>query len=190
MTLPLALLISSAGCAQSDSCRTVDSYLRALKAMDAERLESFIDPAYRSKRADGSETPFNPERNRRNRGFERGTKTRWTYSILGIDGDRVTILAGEENEFYRLLGVGVRTQVTVYAAKNGRVYFAQNLTLVDEHGKYEDAYRAFVTWIRQQPAALADPEVVKGDDLVFSAASAPKLLDWLRKYRQARKDPS
>lgn len=186
MILPMAFFLG-ASCAQSEPCRTVDAYLRALKAFDPDRLEPLVDPAFR--RADGSHTPFDPERNRAHREFERGTRTRWKYSILGIDGERISVLESEDNDFYRLLGVGVRTQIVEYGARNGRVYFAESKVLVDENGVYIRAYRDFATWLRRQPAA-SDPEVMKDGDLVFSIASAPKILGWLRKYRQSRKEPT
>jgi len=187
MTLPFAFLVA-AGCLQSDPCRTVDAYLRALKAMDAARIESYIDPAYRARRADGSEVPFHPARNRSNRDFERATRTRWKYSILGIDGERITALLSEDNEFYQLLGTGVRTQVTLYAARNGRVYFTENFALVDERGTYSTAVSAFTAWLKQQPAALSDPDILGEGNLVFSTASGPKLVGWLKEYRKVRTD--
>jgi hypothetical protein len=183
--LTLLATTAAVSCGTSDPCRTVEAYLRALKAMDQDRLESYIDPAFRSRRDDGTDAPFDRVRNRGNREFERATKTRWTYRIIGIDGERITAFTTEDNDYYRLLGVGVRTQVTVYAARNGRLYFAQNFVTVDQHGRYLDAYQAFLTWLEQQPAGKSDAEVIRGGRLVFSSASAPKLLMWLKRYRSS-----
>ncbi|MEO8027809.1 MAG: hypothetical protein ABI823_15100, partial [Bryobacteraceae bacterium] len=186
MILPFALLLAS-GCAQSDPCRTVETYLRALKALDADRIEALIDPSFRSKRDDGSDAPFNYAGSRANREFERGTRTKWTYKIVGVDGERIMVLLTEDNEYYRLLGVGVRTQITAYAARNGKVYFAEGKVMVDEQGSYSLAKRAFLDWLKGQPGAAADAGVNLSGDLVFNAASAPKLLRWLRKYNSIRK---
>src|SRR5262249_5534812 len=62
-------------------------------------------------------------------------------------------------------------------------YFAQNLATIDEHGNYLDEYRAFYRWLEHQPGAAA---VTRDGDLTFSADAAPKILDWLRKFKRDR----
>ena len=53
--LAFLAIASATPCGASDPCRTVDAYLRALKAMDEDRLENYVDPVFRSRRADGTE---------------------------------------------------------------------------------------------------------------------------------------
>jgi hypothetical protein len=102
-----------------------------------------------------------------------------------VIGTNVTVVLTEENDFYRALGVGRRTQVVTYVVDSGKIVEIRPISMRDEHGVYRDEYRRFLGWFQQQPSAN-DSGIVRNGDFVFTSDSGLKLQPWLERYRSHR----
>jgi limonene-1,2-epoxide hydrolase len=161
----------------------VRGYLEAFKALDAPKMVSFWAEGAQVRR-NGTLEPVNRDQTDM-RGFERSTHTTWTYRIESVIGASVTVVLTEENDFYRALGVGKRTQVVTYVVDSGKIVEIRPISMRDEHGVYQDEYRRFLDWLQQQPSGN-DPGIVRNGDFVFTYESGLKLQPWLERYRPHR----
>ena len=107
LQIVLMMFFPVSGAAQGQ-IEVMRQYLEALKRLDQDALERFFAPDAVLQRADGTQVPLDRRQNRRFREFERGTHTQWTYKIVGVKRDQVTVILTEQSEYYKLLGVGKR----------------------------------------------------------------------------------
>lgn len=163
---------------------TVRRLCEARKALDAGQMEAVLAEDYRGEQPDGSEIPYDRERGRQVVEWERVMNTRWDYRVLGVDGDAVTVLLTEQSAYFDLLGIGTRTQVTVYFVEGGRVSRSLSKLDVQERGSQAREYRRFHDWLLQQ-MEHPEPELVGPDGrLIFDARGASRMLVWLRKWHE------
>jgi hypothetical protein len=182
-SLQIIILMSfSVGGVAQTQVETMRKYLDALKTLDQDALEKFFAADAVFQRADGTQVPLDRRQNRRFREFERGTHTQWTYRIVGVKRDQVTVILTEQSEYYKLLGVGKRTSMVVYEVRDGLVHMIRTLGQVHESGDEGEAATAFHEWLDHQPAA-AGIGLVRDGHLVYDAVSARTMLPWLRKWR-------
>ena len=161
----------------------VRAYLEAFKALDAATMVSDRADDARTIR-DGQSIPVN--RNQGDmRAFERATHTIWTYRIDRVAGESVTVTLTEDNDFYRALGVGTRTQQLDYVVRNGKIAEIRPISMRDEHGVYRDEYQRFLKWLVQQPSGN-DPDIVKDGDFLFNEHSGSKMQPWFSRYRSVQ----
>lgn len=154
----------------------------ARKALDPGQMEAVLAVDYRGEQPDGSVIPCDRERGRRTVEWERGMDTRWDCRLLGVDGNAVKVLLTEESAYFDLLGIGTRTQVTVYFVEGGRVARSLSKLDVQQRGSQAREYGRFQEWLLQQMDP-PDPELVGPDGrLLFDGRSAARMLTWLKRW--------
>jgi ketosteroid isomerase-like protein len=179
VVLSLLLLVSSA-----DPRQVVRGYLDALRDLDQDRMDAYCAPDLVWVGADGSERkPPDPAAAREMRAFERGMNTVWTYRLLEVDGERISVEMTEQNDFYERLGVSRRTQREVYVVRQGRIHRMETKDMRHERGDYRTEYARFKEWLLSTPAA-SDPDLVRDGGLRFDATSAKRMRPWLEKWRR------
>lgn len=166
---------------------TVRRLCEARKALDAAQMEAVLAEDYRGEQSDGSEIAYDRERGRQTADWERVMSTRWDYRILGVDGSAVTVLLTEESAYFDLLGIGTRTQVTVYFVDGGKVSRSLSKLDVQKHGSQAQEFRRFHAWLLQQ-IEQPEPELIGPDGrLIFDGKGAARMLHWLTKWHEAQK---
>lgn len=171
---------------QEAPVETVRRLCEARKALDAGRMEALLAEDYRGLQPDGSEVAYDRDRGRHIVEWERAMNTRWDYRVLGVDGDAVTVLLTEQSAYFDLLGIGTRTQVTVYFAAGGKVSRSQSKLDVQEHGSQAKAFRRFQDWLLRQ-MEQPEPELIGADGrLIFDAKGGARMLHWLTKWNAVR----
>ena len=116
------------------------------------------------------------------RAFERVMHTRWNWRISQVVGNDVTVELTESNDFYDALGLGQRSQTTVYSVERGKIFRTETTNIRHARGgEYRPALAKFMDWLMAKPAA-GDVRIVRGRELVFDAGSARALRPWLKRY--------
>jgi len=184
MTAALLSLVLVVG--SRDPREVVSGYLDALRALDQARMDSHCAPDVVSIAADGSQRRRDAAAARDMRDFERGMNTVWTYRIVCVDGERVTVDLSEQNDFYDRLGVGRRTQREVYVVRDGLVRRIETSDVRHERGDYRAEYARFKAWLLSTPAT-ADARLVHEGGLRFDAESAKAMSPWLEKWSRKEK---
>ena len=165
---------------------TVRRLCEARKALDAAQLERLLAEDYHGEQPDGSKTPYDRDRGRHIAEWERVMNTRWDYRILGVDGNAVTVLLSEQSDYFDLLGIGTRTQVTVYFVDAERVSRSLSKLDVQERGSQAKEFRRFHAWLLQQ-LEHPEPDLVGPDGrLIFDGKGAARMLFWLKRWRAAQ----
>jgi hypothetical protein len=171
----------------ADSPRAVmENYLEGLKALDQDRMNRYYADTVTSRSLTGDESPVDRQAMRSMRDFERAVTTSWTYRIVAVSGDRVSVELTEANEFYDLLGVGTRTQAVDYFVRDGRIYRMETTGRKHVSGDFTSAYKDFKRWL-STTAAARDPKIMEGGGIVFDRHSAALLRPWLERWAAERK---
>lgn len=183
--LELAIKLAREQQSTSPSPReVVTSYLKALKSMDHDGMERHRAEKVIQKNREGEEEILDREFSRKMRDFEREMKTVWSYKIMDVTGEGVTVRLVESNDFYDSLGVGKRTQTVVYYVRDGKIYRDEDGGYQrDEHGDYRTRFMSFRAWLIKTPAAQ-DPQIMEGQSLVWDGQSAKALRPWLKRWRE------
>lgn len=157
---------------QADDALTITTkYLEALSRLDDTAMAELSDW-----------TPAERDRARAFRAFERATHTRWTWRIVGREGNSVYAFETEDNEYYDLLGVGTSTQIAAYRVEGGRIRAAETRFHINASGNQAEVATRFKEWLVGQPGGN-DPAVVQGGRLVFDETSARHMLPWLERWK-------
>lgn len=171
---------------QEPPVETVRRLCEARKALDATQMEAVLAEDYRGVQPDGSEIAYDRERGRQTADWERVMGTRWDYRILGVDGSAVTVLLTEESAYFDLLGIGTRTQVTVYFVDGGKVSRSLSKLDVQERGSQAQEFRRFHAWLLQQ-IEQPEPELIGPDGrLIFDGKGGARMLFWLKKWHEVQ----
>ena len=171
LVLALAALSSGLPAATlSEPIQTVSAYLTALARFDHREVA-------RIAHLEGAAG----ERSRQMREFERATHTTWTWRIVGVDDQTAHVLMTEDSDYYRLLGVGVRTQIVAYRVAAGFIVSSDIKFLTNQHGPARVAAEHFRNWLRMQNGG-DDPAILEDGELKFDAGSASRMLPWLRQW--------
>jgi hypothetical protein len=129
----------------------VRGYLGAMKALDAAGMHRYLADDYATIPSDGS-----PERlyNRAMAfpicAWEKIMLTRWRYQIISVHRNTVSVVLIEKNDYFALLGLGKRTQVSVYTVERGKVRRGASKLVVEESGTQDEALGRFRAWLRTQ----------------------------------------
>lgn len=163
--------------------RVTMSYLKALAELDQDAMNGFLADRVTMGYADGEERVLDPQAAKNMRAFERGMKTRWSYRLKSVAGERVMVELTEGNEFYDLLGVGKRTQLETYFVRRGRIYRMQTTHVSHASGDFSTAYATFKTWLSQTPAAT-DARLTQDHaaTMIFDGESATAMRPWLQRW--------
>jgi hypothetical protein len=154
----------------SEQVHTVSTYLRALASFNDSEVA-------RIARLEGAAE----DQSKQMRGFERVTHTRWKWRIVGVDEQTAYVLMTESNDYYRLLGVGVRTQLVAYRVEAGYIASSEIKFLTNAYGSASKAADRFRAWLKMQPGG-DDPSILDNGELKFNADSATRMLPWLRQW--------
>jgi ketosteroid isomerase-like protein len=92
MLLILALVFSQIEHPVQDPAAIVRSYLKAMQALDAERMHRHLAADYTLVDTNGQERAYNPALAFPICEWERGMNTRWSYRILGVNQNQVSII--------------------------------------------------------------------------------------------------
>ncbi len=117
-------------------------------------------------------------------------KTKWSYEIISVNQNKVTAILREKNDYFTLLDLGIRTQVSEYSVESGKIRHSVSKVVVEERGTQSEAYKKFRDWLLSQPN-LSEPDLLDSyNNLKFDGKSAPRMLYWLKKWsrRQLSKD--
>jgi hypothetical protein len=170
----------------NEAAAIVSTYCDARKAMDAAQMEKCIADSFFLVSDNGSATLYNRSSAYPICEWEQLMNTKWTYTILGIDSNVVTVLLKEENDYYELLGLGAGVQVTEYTVKENKIEKGVSKLFITEKGTQSKAYRLFSAWLFSQPG-LSEPDLVRSDGrMIFDGKSAPRMLYWLKKWNKGR----
>lgn len=104
-----------------DPTVAVRGYLEGMKAMNAAQMQQYLADDYTLVSTDGNERLYNRELTAPICAWERGMNTRWSYKIVGVDKNSVSVILQERNDYFTLLGLGRRTQVAVYLVEAGKI---------------------------------------------------------------------
>lgn len=171
---------------QEPPVETVRRLCEARKALDAVQMDALIADDYQAEQPDGSKISYDRSRGRQTADWERVMGTRWDYRVLGVDGNAVTVLLTEQSAYFDLLGIGTRTQVTVYFADRGKVSGSLSKLDVQEHGSQSKEFRRFHAWLLEQ-LEQPEPDLVGPDGrLIFDGKGAARMLPWLAKWHAAQ----
>lgn len=165
----------------------VVGYLEAVKAMNPEQMNKQVADDYKLVPTDGPERLYNQDLAYPITDWERGMNTRWSYEIINEHQNTVTVISTEKNDFFTLLGLGQRTQVSEYSVEGGKIIRSVSKVVVERFGTQSDAYRKFTSWLFSQPE-LSEPDLIDSNNrLIFNGKSAPRMLYWLRKWDSLKK---
>lgn len=177
--LLFTLVLFSTGSAQTP-INTVRDYLEAMKAMKAEEMIKYVANDYTLVSTDGAERLYKRDLAFPICDWERGMNTEWSYEIIGVNQNKITVILKEKNDYFTLLDLGMRTQVSEYSVESGKIRRSISKVVVEERGTQSDAYKKFVTWLIAQPN-LSEPELLdNNNNLKFDGKSAPRMLHWLK----------
>lgn len=163
--------------------QVVCPYLRALQALDHERMAGYWAPTATSVALSGTVRPVDLEAMRAMRAFERGMGTRWAFQIDSVADHTVTVTLTEENAFYEALRVGRRTQTEAYVVAGAQIIQMRTLSLAHAQGEFGPAYTAFKSWLTTTEA-LGDSALMEHGSLRFDGRSAGHLKSWLRRWQR------
>ena len=184
MELALKLAREQQSTSSSSPREVLSSYLKALKSLDHDGMERHWAEKVTTRYRDGSEEVLDREFSRKMRDFEREMKTVWSYKIMEVTGERVTVRLIESNDFYDLLGVGRRTQIAIYYVRDGKIFRDEDGGYQrHQYGDFATRYASFKTWLTKTPAAQ-DPQIMQGQSLVWDAKGAKALRPWLKRWRK------
>lgn len=187
MSLGFLLLLTITASQLQNPAQTVRSFCEARKALDAARMEKVLADDYAGVQQDGSEVPYNRQLAYHIADWERAMNTKWDYRILGVNDNAVTVMLTEKSDYFALLGVGTRTQVTVYIVQGGKIKKGVSKLDVQEHGSQAEEFRKFKTWLLQQLDSPEPQLVGPTGNLIFNGRSAPRMLYWLKKWDKLKK---
>lgn len=159
------------------------SFIAALNQhdVDAQYRHYSPDVAYLD---NGSRVVPDKERSRPNREFEAANHAQWSYRTLGAGPDSLDVIVTEEMEFYRLLGVGVRSHRACYRFRDGKIFEVEAWDWTQSGRPYAATRDRFAQWVlRERPDAAA--RVINEGRLQFNAATAPIINLLLREWRTA-----
>jgi hypothetical protein len=174
----LVLLIVSA----PSPATVVQRYLMALRASDHARMNVLWAHDVVSESRDGSLHQVDRERMRSMRGFEQAMHTKWSWAIVSVAQDSVTVRLTEENDLYRTLGSGTCTQTVVYVVSDGHINRIRTTNIAYSGRPFPETFRPFESWLLSTDAA-SDPELVREAHMRFTSVSAQHLDPWLRKWQ-------
>jgi hypothetical protein len=150
-------------------------------------MEKYLADDYAGVQQDGSEVLYDRARAYHIADWERGMNTKWNYKILGVHNNNVTVLLTEDSYYFTYLGLGTRTQVTVYLVEEGKIKKAVSKLDVQERSSQGEEYQKFKTWLLKQ-LDRSEPELVNDNGgLIFNGKSAPRMLYWLKKWHAVQK---
>jgi hypothetical protein len=186
MIFMLVMLLSSGGNKSPDPVAVVRGYLTATKALSAEGMLAWLADDYRLVDTNRQERAYRRHLAAPICDWERVMNTRWSYRILGVNQNQVSVILVEHNDYWRLLGLGSRTQVIVYIVESGKIKKSLVKHLVEERGTQDEAFGRFKTWLLAQ-LKQPEPELVTPEGrLIFDGKSAPRMRYWLRKWHQVQ----
>lgn len=184
MILALFMLIPLATNLSQDPVTTVRAYLEAVKALDAERMQRYLADDYTLVESNGKERAYNRSRAYPICDWERVMHTKWSYKIIGVNKNSVSVVLTEKNDYFTLLGLGFRTQITVYIVESGKIKRGVSKYVVEERGTQGEEYSKFKTWLLNN-LERPEPDLVNaGGGLMFDGKSAPRMLYWLRRWNR------
>jgi hypothetical protein len=186
MIFMLVMLLSSGGNQAQDPVAVVRGYLAATKALDAARMHRYLTDDYTLVDTNGQERAYRRHLTAPICAWERGMNTRWSYRLLGVNQNQVSVILIEHNDYWKLLGLGSRTQVIVYIVESGKIKKSLVKHLVEERGTQDEAFGRFKTWLLAQ-LKQPEPELVTPEGrLIFDGKSAPRMRYWLRQWHQVQ----
>jgi hypothetical protein len=158
-----------------------------MKALDAARMHQFLSDDYSLRPSDGSsERRYNRSMAFSICAWEKGMHTRWQYQIIGVQGSNVTAVLIERNDYFKLLGLGQRTQVTTYSVENGKIRRTASKLVVELYGTQNEALGRFKEWLRGK-LDRPDPAFLTPEwGLKLTGESASPMLHWLKRWHQSR----
>ncbi len=101
------------------------------------------------------------------------------------EGDIVTGMFIERNDFYTLLGITERHYRLTFRFENDRIREIRLTPASDSGTRMSEALEPFLDWAGTRHAGVLD-EIYPDGHLVFDGQSAEKWLTLLREWRDAR----
>lgn len=163
----------------------VSEFCEARVSLDADRMFQFVKEDYYLVDSEGNQRPYNRKLAEVMCKWEKEMDTKWTFEILGADGNTVTVLLKEYNAYYTLLGLGHSIQVSQYTVENGKIQKSQSRLFITAKSSQSVEFNNFRSWLFSQKE-LHEPLLIRPDSsIAFDGQSAPAMRKWLERYSKS-----
>jgi hypothetical protein len=168
---------ATAGCLK---CR-VKGYVAALNAHDVEKALSYLSDEL-ALVSRGTETSLDKTALREMLGWDVAVQSAVSYESLDWEGETVTALFTERNDFYELLGISERRYRVTFGFEGDNIASLRVEPVADDAPSLAEALRPVVEWASTGHGELL-AEIYADGDLVLSEGSARKWMELLRAWR-------
>jgi hypothetical protein len=170
--------------AQNNPEEIASFYYKGLTTGNLELMKKYAAEDYKIALADGREVKLNFENVGRVMAWEKKNHHRSRFKVIGINGNQVTIVLSELNDYQRLLGLGWLTEVNRVTVEGSKVIKSSNLISVHENCCASDKYKTFKEWFLQNADDTSKNKLMgKSEEIVFTAENAKDITRWLKKWK-------
>jgi hypothetical protein len=163
----------------------VKQFCDAMASLDANQMFRFIKEDYYLVDTEGNRRLYNRKLAETMCKWEKEMDSKWTFEILGVDGNTVTVLLKEYNAYYTLLGLGHSIQVSQYTVENGKIQKSQSRLFITEKSSQSVEFNNFRVWLFDQKD-LNEPSLIRPDSsIAFDGQSALAMRKWLQRYSKS-----
>ena len=167
----------TAGCLK---CQ-VKGYVEALNAHDVDKALSYLADELRFVTEDMEET-LDRTTVRGMLGWDVATQSTVSYEELESEGDTVTALFTERNDFFALLGIPERRYQATFRFEGENIASLHIEPAGDDAPSLDEALEPVLTWASTRHGDVL-AQIYPNGSLVFSEDSARKWLELLRAWR-------
>jgi hypothetical protein len=133
---------------------------------------------------DGERHPGNPALLKDFMAYEKATHGHWHCRVLDFKDGWLEAEITEENDYYKYLGIGNRTEHERYRVADGKIHERWSISSKYSGRDQDSAYHEFKDWLQQVPERQTG--VMRDGHLVFDGESAKRMLPLLQEFSRLK----
>ena len=167
-----------------EAARVVRSYYEARDHFKLSKAMQLEAPDIVLINEDGERHPGNPALLKDFMAYEKATHGRYHCRVTGFADGWLDAEITEENDYYKYLGIGNRTEHERYRVAGGRIHERWSISSKYSGRDQDSASREFKNWLLQLPERQVG--VLRDGHLVFDGESAKRMVPLLKEFARVK----